>query len=420
MNRLSVLVLLIFLFTSCFSLPADSPCSGSPNLLPVGSDLSFVASTSNGKLYQAKSVEPPLNVLHVSGTPYQMGFAHGTLLKTQIQTLVPDVLNYIYSQVDSAIDFLPEWIRKVIEEYGVAAALDAEHLATEAYTPQYFFDEIRGIADGSGVDYDELIQIHMFPELIKASCSMVGASGSAIAKTNGTLYQLRALDWSTDGPFQLFPQVLVYHPDNGHPFSILSWAGFIGAISGYSSAPIGICEKVWLSYNGSDSRFGIPFHFLLRDILQFDKTIDDSLSRIINADRTCSIWIGLGDPVNKFRAVQYSYDYVNIYNDKNFPEYKNHPRMDGLVYVDKHVQPSTNPCLSSLLQQHYGSIDALTMFQHITAELETGNMHIAIYDFATSFMYVSNASPYINGTYTPAYKRPFVQLNMNELFSQKP
>jgi hypothetical protein len=42
-------------------------------------------------------------------------------------------------------------------------------------------------------------------QLIQAACSMFGAWGKAISNTNGTLYQLRALDWSTDGPFQQVP-----------------------------------------------------------------------------------------------------------------------------------------------------------------------------------------------------------------------
>jgi hypothetical protein len=44
----------------------------------------------------------------------------------------------------------------------------------------------------------------------------------------------------TDGPFQQYPIVLVYHPNEGagHPFSVVSWAGFVGAVTGYSSAPV--------------------------------------------------------------------------------------------------------------------------------------------------------------------------------------
>ena len=59
---------------------------------------------------------------------------------------------------------------------------------------------------------------------------MVGSWGEAINSTNGTLYQLRALDWETTGPFQQFPAVIVYHPtnNNGHPFGIFTFVGFIG------------------------------------------------------------------------------------------------------------------------------------------------------------------------------------------------
>jgi len=66
----------------------------------------------------------------------------------------------------------------------------------------------------------------------------------------------------------------VYHPEagNGHAYAVLTWSGFVGAITGYSSVEMGICEKVWLNYKGKSSRAGIPFTFLLRDILQYDTT----------------------------------------------------------------------------------------------------------------------------------------------------
>jgi len=267
------------------------------------------------------------------------------------------------------------------------------------------------------------IRLAMFPELIKASCSMIGSWGPAIAKTDGTLYQLRALDWSTDGPFQQFPVVFVYHPsDYGHAFAEMSWAGFVGALTGFSSASVGICEKVWLSYNGSDSREGIPFHFLLRDILQFDMDTTSAISRIANAERTCSIWVGVGDGYsNEFRTIQYSHDYIQVYDDYNFPAYlPQHPLMEGVVFVDKHVQPSHDPCLGSLIQQYYGALNVENTIQYITAQLQTGDMHIGVYDYAENLIYVANASPYNNVTqqYTPAYNSQFVMLNMTQVFAE--
>jgi len=284
-----------------------------------------------------------------------------------------------------------------------------------------FFDEIKGISDGSGIDYQTLINIHMIPELTQAACSMVGAWGEAIKNTTGTLYQLRALDWTTDGPFQLYPSLFVYHPNpgNGNSFSILSFTGFIGAITGFSSSPVGICEKVWLSYKGNENRFGYPWHFLLRDILQYDQDITSALNRIANAVRTCSIFIGLGDPVNKFRVIEYSYDNVTIYNDQNYPEYPAHPRMANLLYVNKHVQPSNDPCLGDLLQEQYGAIDPLYLIQHVTAVHQTGDTHAAVYDFANNWIYVVVASPFVNGSYVPAYDRQWTKFDMTQLFSEK-
>ena len=48
------------------------------------------------------------------------------------------------------------------------------------------------------------------------------------------------------GLLQKFPEVLVYHPNegNGHAYAVLTWTGFVGAITGYSSVELGVCEKV--------------------------------------------------------------------------------------------------------------------------------------------------------------------------------
>ena len=66
---------------------------------------------------------------------------------------------------------------------------------------------------------------------------------------------------------------------------------------------------------------------------------------------TCPIYIGIGDRSSgQFRAIEYSYDYVKLFSDTSFPEYAGHPRMPGVVYIDKEPQPSHNPCLASLIK----------------------------------------------------------------------
>ena len=93
---------------------------------------------------------------------------------------------------------------------------------------------------------------------------MMGAWGPA--SFSGRLVQLRALDWDTDGPFQQWPVLTVFHPSaatGGVPHATLGWAGMLGAITGVSSAGIGISEKVWDAYKGQDNMYGYAWNFLL-------------------------------------------------------------------------------------------------------------------------------------------------------------
>ena len=271
------------------------------------------------------------------------------------------------------------------------------------------------------------MQVSLFPELIKASCSMFGAWGEANTETGNGLIQLRALDWNTNGPFQKYPLLLTYHPasGNGHNFTTLTWAGLVGALTGMSSAHMGICEKVWDHYTGIQNIVGYPWTFLLQDILQFDVDTDQALSRIATANRTCGIFVGLGeggtavDARPNFRALEYSYETVNIYNSVNFPAYPPwHPLFKDLVFIDKHTQPSHNLCFGSLLAKYYGSISPENTLQYITAIEQTGDMHVAIYDYDNGYMYLSNASPVAaNGSVVPAYARQFIRADMTALWS---
>ena len=125
----------------------------------------------------------------------------------------------------------------------------------------------------------------------------------------------------------------------------------------------------------------------------------------------------------------------------NFPSYPNHDLFEGLVFIDKHTQPSSDPCLNTLLHKYYGNIDPMVTLQYITAVFQTGNMHIAIYDFENSLMYVaprvpstflvflfifmcfcdrfvSNAlPPNATGYISNAYDNTFIRLNMTELWT---
>jgi len=58
--------------------------------------------------------------------------------------------------------------------------------------------------------------------------------------------------------------------------------------------------------------------FVLRDILQYESTLDSAKSNIAEADRTCNLIIGIGDgKAAKATGVQYSGYVANFYEDYN-------------------------------------------------------------------------------------------------------
>jgi len=361
-------------------------------------------------------------VAHVYGTGKERGLAYGAILKPYLSKVIAEFFTWIEVNVESAVKpYVPEDIAKLIAIYGIDAVLDLQYELMKHHMSEEFIQEVEGIAEASGLSYALMMRMVVFPDLVKAHCSMVGAWGEATAPAySDSLVQLRALDWATNSPLQQFPLVTVYHSNATAAFSTLGWPGFVGALTGMSNAPMGICEKVWLHYQGKDRRNGIPIGLMLRDILEFDSSVEEAKARINNADRTCSIFVGIGSPTSpeKFNIVQYARDYAKFYNDSDFevsnPE---HPQLKNIVYVDKHSQPSHDPCLGSILQEAHGSVTPTTMVD-VCATLQTGDTHAAVYDFLKMEMLVSNASPFVNGSFVPAYNRQFVKLDMNALFSE--
>jgi hypothetical protein len=168
--------------------------------------------------------------------------------------------------------------------------------------------------------------------------------------------------------------------------------------------------------------------FMLQDIMRFDHDVDEAVARIGAAERTCAIWIGLGQclliddgkpsvwiflilflscacfpslcpsagqgarpnphagepratanlPAD-FKLVASSWEQLHVYNPENFPSYPPaHPYFPDLVFVNKHVQPSRETCMGDLMEWGYGSFEAMDFFQTVTALEQTGDMHIAV------------------------------------------
>lgn len=88
--------------------------------------------------------------------------------------------------------------------YGEEIIIDLTYDLTKDFMPPEFMQELTGMVNATGISMERALGVTLLPEIIKAGCSMFGAWGKATAQSrDGALVQLRALDWTTNGPFQV-------------------------------------------------------------------------------------------------------------------------------------------------------------------------------------------------------------------------
>jgi len=182
---------LFFLSVYVSRMTLGAYCSGKPqdgdrvSAYPILLDnhLELIRVVKNGKLYHTGPDTARFPVVHVWGSnAYEMGLAQGQLLGPVLREFVERSWIYLKSNAVQAMtdDRVPLWAKSLIAEHGMERALDWTIEKTANYTPASYVDELKGIADGSGVDYDKLYRLNMFPELTKAQCSFFGAWGTAV------------------------------------------------------------------------------------------------------------------------------------------------------------------------------------------------------------------------------------------------
>lgn len=258
-----------------------------------------------------------------------------------------------------------------------------------------------------------------------------------IFRKKGHSYQLRALDFDTDGPFKNYPQLTVYHPSEGHPYVQVSWPGNVGSLSGFSQQQIAISE---IGVSFPDDSFGQgtentppekvkgqPWMYILRDILQYDETLESAKNRISTANRTCNLILGVGDGkgTGAVTGVQFSGYVSNFYADEDLLPVDDtwHPQIKDVVYNGMDwLCPSYTSILGEQLQKYHGSIDEEVVIRNILPTLQSGSLHTVVYDLTKSLMHVSfyrqdkaDPSEPLN-----AYERQFTRLYMANVFAQQP
>lgn len=392
--------------------------------------------------------------LDLVGDAKARGLAQGSLMPLEIADFMEVQMNkYFASEVwNIDVSGAPQPLRGILELLKIKGAKAAPGIFRQAldwvyqnelqYLPQNLVDEMDGIAEGmcsskllpncNVTEWGNTLKaINMVPELIRMACTAYGAWGTATPDSK--LVQIRALDFG-GGPFANHTIVQVNRDPNnpGNAFASITFPGMVGVITGVSENGIGVSEKVWMTYDKISLQpghyDGEPDVFVLRDILEKSKNKAEAEAYMQNVKRTFAIWVGVGDYATQtFDLVAYKEDSSIVYNDVTAPSMTGQPFIENVAYVDKHPQPSgegPTGTLPTALSDFHGNI-TLENTKTILKYHQTGDLHIAAYNFGDKEMYVSIGRINSEGQYGPedgdkdswkAYNRPYLKFNLEDLW----
>jgi len=348
----------------------------------------------------------PVQLLVLRGTPYAMGFQHGTLLRGDVRDLYARLLGRVQRQVP-------------------LEALDEVFDLLSPHIPAEEREEMRGLAHGAGVPLRDVHRIHAIPELSEfgqkkryagqlaaTSCSNIAAFGRASA--DGQLYQLRILDWIRDLGIQRWPVVLVHRPAVGLASASFGYAGFVGAVSGMNAAQLVFGEKSYGNPPG-ESLDGIPFVFLFRKLMREAATLEQAEAIVRQARRTNAylylISAARGGPGQRARLLVTDRQRVAgfaagsaVFDDRG--EGLDSPAIEDVAYgaAKKDLAPQ-------LIRAAHGRISAETLQQIAGSIALSSNLQNVIFRPASYEVWLSNAAE-VAGEAGKAVNQPWFHFDL--------
>jgi len=224
-----------------------------------------------------------IKILHVSGSYYDMGYQHGYLLANEIGESMRAQL-FSFEKKGYSYD-------KLLDIWNVMGD----------YLPDEYKDEMHGMADGSGLSFEDISVLTTIPAvfnvLAEDACCEISLWGKATL--DGKLYHVRSLDWSLDvyDPATGIPLydniiLIVRNPDAGYASLVPEFAGSIGCWHGINEKGIAVGENTCIT---NDSTFhGICPWIRMRMVLDHASTSHEAI-QILVSNRTCGTNFVLSD-----------------------------------------------------------------------------------------------------------------------------
>lgn len=258
--------------------------------------------------------------LVASGNPMDLGNTVGDLSSKLIQKQEALFFDKIEELVPSK--FSRYFLRKFLAWYTRKMYL---------YVKDEYKDEIFGISPYLADKYDYLadkyqrsLYLHAAHDIGHAmqDLALVGCSSFAVWGKNtpdGKLLIARNLDFYIGDAFAKEKVITFIHPEKGYKYMSVSWAGFVGVMSGMNEKGL----TVTLNAGKSDIPFLAknPISLVAREIVQYASTIDEAIQIAKKQKVFVSESIMVGSAIdNKAVIIEISPENFGVYKVKNSSE----------------------------------------------------------------------------------------------------
>ena len=329
-------------------------------------------------------------VLIVSGTPEQMGTAHGRLLADLVPHVTPRTMaligaGYSVQKGDWFYDRIDEIVRKA-----------------SPHTPERFLRECRAMGAAAGITERDALCANFFPEMFH--CSGVAVRGAASA--DGRVVHARVLDYMRDINLQKYTVLQVFVPDDGIPWMSVGYAGFLGTVTAMNANGLAIGE---MGGSGEGDWDGLPMTFLMREVVERASTVDEALEIMRAAPNTCEYYYVLSDAKRNIAGLYATPNTFDILlPGQQHPRLPNVPEDTVLISGGGRAK-----ALSDRLSQHFGKITPEVMIEIIKRPVAMkSNLHNAVFMPETLEMWFANA-----GKKSPACDEPYTKVNLKEILA---
>ncbi len=205
-------------------------------------------------------------VIECSGTPYEIGYAHGSKAKAQVDATIATYRAMFKDY--SNIDWEPakRYARTFIP-------------AITKYDPD-IMEEIRGVADGSGYELEDILALNVRSEIVlqgsqvNTECDGGCTSFAFMPRMTETGETWMGQNWDWKMTEQQGMVILSIKQIDKPDITMVTEAGIVGKI-GYNSAGVGVALNALASDKKVEGEV-IPLHIALRGVLN-SATLSDAI-----------------------------------------------------------------------------------------------------------------------------------------------